>query len=60
MSAPRQTFVVIVREGEYTCTVAGPYRTFKRAEGDAKAWQKRGREITVEPITKIIDVALSM
>jgi hypothetical protein len=34
---PRQRFVVIV-EGWGTHRAFGPYQTFRRAEGDAKAW----------------------
>lgn len=39
------TFVVIVQRTELQRDVYGPYRGFKRAEGDAKAWGG-----TVEPI----------
>lgn len=35
---PRMSFVVVVRTSELTLAVHGPYRSFKRAEGDAKAW----------------------
>lgn len=38
-------YIVLVQQGPYTRTVHGPYKTFKEAEGDARAWQG-----TVEPI----------
>ena len=44
---PRITYVVIVKTGEVSIAVYGPYRSFKRAEGDAKAWDG-----TVEPMNK--------
>lgn len=54
---PRITYVVILTrlhaaDGERT-TVYGPYRSFRQAEGDAKAWEAEGgRTCTVEPLTK--------
>lgn len=47
---PRITYVVIVKTGEVSIAVYGPYRSFKRAEGDAKAWDG-----TVEPMNKPSD-----
>lgn len=54
---PRQKFVVVVRGGPKSVFPApeliyvGPYTTFKRAEGDAKAWDKyHGRHTFVEPL----------
>lgn len=44
---PRMSFVVVVRTSELTLAVYGPYRSFKRAEGDAKAW-----EGSVEPMQR--------
>ena len=44
---PRISYVVIVKTGEVSIAVYGPYRSFKRAEGDAKAWDG-----TVEPMNK--------
>ncbi|WP_172751400.1 hypothetical protein [Diaphorobacter sp. LR2014-1] len=40
-------YVVIVKRTPLQRDVYGPYRTFKRAEGDAKAWGG-----TVEPVKK--------
>lgn len=40
-------YIVLVQQGPYTRTVHGPYKTFKEAEGDARAWQG-----TVEPIVE--------
>ncbi len=37
-SAPRQRYVVIVKTGEHEATCYGPYASFKKAEGDAQAW----------------------
>ena len=53
---PRISYVVILTrlhaaDGRRT-EVYGPYRTFKRAEGDALAWQVDGAECTVEPLTR--------
>lgn len=31
-------FVVLLEKGKYSREIVGPYRTFKQAEGDAKAW----------------------
>jgi hypothetical protein len=47
-SARNQSFVVVVQRTENTRDVYGPYRSFKAAEGDARAWGG-----TVEPIQKI-------
>jgi hypothetical protein len=52
----RITYVVILTrphasDGERT-TVYGPYRSFRLAEGDAKAWEADGASCTVEPVTK--------
>jgi len=53
----RTTYVVLLTrlhaaDGVRT-TVYGPYRSFTRAEGDAKAWEAEGgRTCTVEPLTK--------
>jgi hypothetical protein len=41
------TFVVIVQRSDSTLDVYGPYRSFKKAEGDALAWGG-----TVEPVLK--------
>ena len=46
------SYVVIVERGPMTRDVYGPYRSFKRADGDAKAWGG-----TVEPIRKPSDAA---
>jgi hypothetical protein len=40
-------FVVVVEKGPYTKEMYGPYRSFKRAEGDARAWGG-----SVEPLKK--------
>ncbi len=53
---PRTSYVVILTrvhasDGRRT-EVYGPYSTFKRAEGDAQAWQVDGAECTVEPLTR--------
>jgi len=54
---PRISYVVILTrlhaaDGVRT-TVYGPYRSFRQAEGDAKAWEAEGdRTCTVEPLTK--------
>jgi len=47
---PRTTYVVVVKSGEVSIAVYGPYRSFRRAEGDAKAWDG-----TVEPVKKPAD-----
>ncbi|WP_157497386.1 hypothetical protein [Diaphorobacter sp. J5-51] len=41
------TYVVIVQRTPMQRDVYGPYRSFKAAEGDAKAWGG-----TVEPVMK--------
>ncbi len=43
----RTTFVVMVRRSELSQDVIGPYRSFRAAEGDAKAWGG-----TVHPVIK--------
>ena len=57
---PRITYVVIVKTGEVSIAVYGPYRSFKRAEGDAKA--PKVRKIAgvgnVDAITKSVFDAL--
>jgi hypothetical protein len=44
---PRQSFIVLVKTSDITFKVYGPYRSFKRADGDAKAF-----EGSVEPVLK--------
>jgi hypothetical protein len=46
------TYIVLLRsENSLAFEVRGPYRSFKRAEGDAKAWDKiDGKTTSVEPI----------
>ena len=46
------TFVVICynREDADDMSVYGPYRSFKAAEGDAKAWDRWARPTFVYPI----------
>lgn len=49
----RQSFVVIVERDSHR-RVFGPYRSFKRAEGDANAWEGRpGVLTTVYPIETV-------
>lgn len=43
----RITYVVLVQKSEFSVAAHGPYRSFKRAEGDAKAWGG-----SVEPLQK--------
>jgi len=43
----RMTYVVLVQKSEFSVAVYGPYRSFKRADGDAKAWGG-----SVEPLKK--------
>lgn len=44
-------YVVVVEVEKRSITV-GPYRTFKRADGDARAWDGAdGRSCWVEPVT---------
>ena len=45
--AETMTYVVIVQRTPLQRDVYGPYRSFKTAEGDAKAWGG-----TVEPVMK--------
>lgn len=33
--------------------VHGPYASFRRAEGDAKAWEADGSTCSVEPLVKV-------
>lgn len=45
------TYVVVVQTpGRIASAVYGPYRSFKRAEGDARAWEADGSSCAVEPI----------
>jgi hypothetical protein len=45
------TFVVVVEREKHSTTV-GPYHSFKRADGDARAWDATdGRSAWVEPVT---------
>jgi hypothetical protein len=49
--ATNNTFVVVV-EREKQSTTVGPYHSFKRADGDARAWDATdGRSAWVEPVT---------
>ena len=41
MKNPRQSFVVIIQTGKYIYNAVGPYRSFKKAENDAKAFSDR-------------------
>jgi hypothetical protein len=54
MSATKSThntFVVVVEREKHSTTV-GPYHSFKRADGDARAWDATdGRSAWVEPVT---------
>lgn len=45
------TYIVVVERGAEREAI-GPYRSFKKAEGDAKAWDGDGRIAYVVPITK--------
>ena len=49
----RQSFIVLIERSEYDVTVVGPYRIFRQAEGDAKAWTGGGQRAQVLPITSI-------
>lgn len=47
--------VILTRPHPYDgvrTAVYGPYSTFKRAEGDARAWELDGKVCTVEPLVK--------
>lgn len=46
-------YVVIVQRTPMQREVHGPYRSFRRAEGDAKAWEANGVICTVEPLIRI-------
>lgn len=49
--ATNNTFVVVVERQKQSTTV-GPYHSFKRADGDARAWDGTdGRSAWVEPVT---------
>lgn len=53
--SPKPQFVIIVERNEWTRDVYGPYRSFRRAQGDARAWGG-----FVEPVQKPEDAVAKM
>ena len=50
------SYIVLIQfAGSVRVEVRGPYRSFKRADSDAKAWTAGGETASVEPVLPVAE-----